>query len=87
MNSPQINHVIRLIKGLNIESCKMNPCTSRTERIINKLNKHYEKLDWKEKEIVDRLGIDLQKNPLEQKHQLMDSKNLKKEQRQMIFID
>ena len=96
MNSQQkINHVIRLIKGLSIELCKMNPCTSRIKRIINRLNKHYEKLDLEEKQFVDSLGIDLQKNAIDLKHILknhlifMDTKNLKqkREQRQMIFID
>ena len=53
MNPQQkINDVTYLVRELHIELSKIIACLSRLEKTKNKLSKHYEELDWEEKEMV-----------------------------------
>ena len=53
MNPQQkISDVTYLVRELNIGLSKMIACLSRLEKTKDKLSKHYEELDWEEKEMV-----------------------------------
>ena len=54
MNPTQqkINDVTYLMREFIIELSNMIACVSRLEKTKDKLSKHYEELDWEEKELV-----------------------------------
>ena len=63
MNPQQkINDVTYLVRELNIELSKMIACVSRLEKTQDKLSKHYEELDWEEKEMVHSILVEQQKD-------------------------
>ena len=63
MNPQQkINDVTYLVRELNIELSKMIACVSPLEKTKDKLSKHYEELDWEEKEMVHSILIEQQKD-------------------------
>ena len=63
MNPQQkINDVTYLVRELNIELSKTIACVSRLEKTKDKLSKHYDDLDWEEKEMVHSILVEQQKD-------------------------